>query len=245
MLRSLNEVMGYRISATDKDVGKVADFYFDDAALVVRYLVVDTGGWLSGRQVLISPESMGEPEWSAQRLPLSLSSEQIEKSPPVSADRPVSRQQEAALADYYRWAPYWPVAGMGAPVAVPVRSAGTAKEKKEDRGDPHLRSVNEVIGYRIRAASREIGKVDDVIADTDDWTIRYLVADIGSWLAGRKVLVSPGWITHISWHDRQMQTDLDPAVIEGSPEYDPSSLVNREYEMRLYDYYGRPRYWRE
>jgi sporulation protein YlmC with PRC-barrel domain len=244
VLRSLKELVGYKIGATDRDIGRLADVYFDDATMVVRHLVVDTGGWLSVRRVLIPPVSVGEPDWSAQRLPVSLSSKQVEQSPPGSADLPVSRQQEAALAEYYQWAPYWVGVGMAAPVVIPVpTSAKTHEEEEEASGDPHLRSLNEVMGYRIRAASREIGGVDDLIVDTDDWAIRYLVVDIGSWLAGRRVLVPPGWISRISWYEREIHTDLDGAVIEGSPSYDPAAPVNREYEVRLYDYYGRPRYW--
>ena len=62
MLRSLKELQGYTISATDGDIGSVHDFYFDDQHWTVRYLVVDTGGWLSGRRVLVSPLALGRPD---------------------------------------------------------------------------------------------------------------------------------------------------------------------------------------
>jgi stress response protein YsnF len=31
--------------------------------------------------------------------------------------------------------------------------------------------------------------------------------------------------------------------IKNSPEFDPAAPVNRAYEERLFDYYGRPKYW--
>ena len=56
MLRSMKDLNGFTIGATDGDIGKVAGCYFDDASYTVRYVVVDTGGWLSNRKVLLSPD---------------------------------------------------------------------------------------------------------------------------------------------------------------------------------------------
>src|SRR5687767_2340606 len=55
MLRNIKDLRGYVIRAIDGTIGKVDDFYFDDEDWGIRYLVVDTGSWLSGRKVLISP----------------------------------------------------------------------------------------------------------------------------------------------------------------------------------------------
>jgi hypothetical protein len=62
MLRSLNNLGGYAIVAIDGPIGHVKDFYFDDEAWVIRYLSVDTGSWLSSRNVLISPIAIGKPD---------------------------------------------------------------------------------------------------------------------------------------------------------------------------------------
>jgi len=70
MLRSTKELEHYAIGATDGDIGHVNDFYFDDDAWVVRYLVVDTGTWLAGRTVLISPISIRQPDWIKRTLPV-------------------------------------------------------------------------------------------------------------------------------------------------------------------------------
>lgn len=63
MLRSIEELRGYTIGAIDGDIGSVDDFYFDDERWAVRYLVADTGGWLGGRKVLITPPALREPDW--------------------------------------------------------------------------------------------------------------------------------------------------------------------------------------
>jgi hypothetical protein len=112
-----------------------------------------------------------------------------------------------------------------------------------EEGDPHLRSVGEVAGYHIEASDGEIGHIEDFIFDDETWKIRYVVVDTKNWLPGRKVLVSPLWVEDVSWRKRRVRVDLTQEEIKSSPEYDPTAPVNRQYEERLYDYYGRPRYW--
>jgi hypothetical protein len=227
----------------------VKDLYFDDHAWTVRYLVVDTGTWLPKRKVLISPESAGEPDWSAACIPLELTTKQVEGSPSVQSDKPVSRQHEQALSSYYDWSAYWipgavPAMGTMMPAGGPMVSAeGKAKPRSEPQGDPCLRSVKEVIGYHIHASDGEIGHVEDVIAETDDWIVRYLVIDTRNWLPGKKVLISPAWVDRFSWSEGEVHVLHSRQAIKDAPEFDPKAPINREYEVRLYDYYGAPKYW--
>jgi len=248
MLRSLKEIEGYRLDATDGELGRVKDFYFDDHAWVIRYLVADTGDWLPKRKVLISPEAAGEPDCSGRIVPVSLTTRQVERSPSIDADKPVSRQHEEQLAAYYNWPMYWspvgiPAAGMMPPGVVLRKPTEGKPAGGEEGGDPDLRSVREVIGYNIHAADGEIGHVNDFIADTEGWAIRYLVVDTRNWLPGKKVLLAPSWIERVSWSQRQVQVVPTREAVKGCPEFDPSTPINRQYEERLYDYYGVPRYW--
>jgi stress response protein YsnF len=249
MLRSTKDLRGYAIRATDGDIGKVHEFLFDDLAWIVRYLVVDTGNWLPGRQVLLWPGILGQPDWGTQSLPVGLTKEQVEHSPHISSDEPVSRQMETDLHTYYGWTPYWrgglPVFGLGAAAAAEM-IAHTAEEKDEEEeqeSDPHLRSTREVIGYHIQARDGEIGHVEDFVIYDESWFIRYLVINTRNWLPGRKVLVAPAWAEQVNWVERKVYVDLGRETIKNSPEFDPSMPINREYEVRLYDYYGRPKYW--
>ena len=102
MLRNVKDLRGYAIRATDGVIGEVDDLYFDDEDWAIRYLVVDTGNWLSGRKVLISPLAIGHPDWLGQLLPVSLTKAQVEGSPDIDTRKPVSRQQEAALLPLLR-----------------------------------------------------------------------------------------------------------------------------------------------
>jgi hypothetical protein len=209
---------------------------------------VDTGGWLSGRRVLICPEAMGEPNWIKRVIPVSLTKQQVEESPGVDSDKPVSRQEEQALAEYYAWPAYWgpvavPAVGAMPPAAVVAKPPEAEEAPAEPLGDPKLRSIKEVLGYHIHAADGQIGHVEDFIADTSSWVLRYLVVDTRNWLPGKKVLIAPPWIDRISWADRRVHVCLDRRAVEGAPMFHPEAPINREYEVLLYDYYGVPRYW--
>lgn len=264
MLRSIKELDNYTLRAVDGDIGKVIDFYFDDEHWAVRYLAIDTGGWLSGRQVLISPMSFRGANWEEQHFDVALTREQIEGSPDISTHQPISRQREQEYAQYYGYPQYWGgvelwgaagyapglMTGQLAALAAEEQAAAereraerTGDQPPEEQADAHLRSTDEVIGYYLEATDGEIGHVEDFIVDDDTWAIRYMVVDTRNWLPGRKVLVSPQWIASISWIEGQVRVDLTQETIKNSPEYDSHAPVNRDYEAQLYDYLGRPAYW--
>jgi uncharacterized protein YrrD len=262
MLRKLEAMSGFTIQAVDGEIGRVDDFLFDDQNWTIRYLVVDTGGWLSGRQVLISPVALESPQWEIETLPVNLTQEQVESSPEISRDQPVSRQQEEILHAHYGWPLYWagggPVqmgyAGMAGPPPASTIAAQAAvqrakvaaeqsQETQEESGDPNLRSVKEVTGYQIAATDGEIGHVTDFFASEQDWIIRYMLVKTRNWLPGRTVLIAPNWIERISWTESQVQVDLTREQIKDSPEYEPGHPVGREYETELYRHYGFPGYW--
>jgi hypothetical protein len=244
MLRSLKELQGYKALSLDGPIGNVHDFYLDDRIWGIRYLVVDLGGWLPGRKVLISPAALSQPDWEVQMFPLKLTKKEIESSPSIDIDKPISRQRQAELHRHYQWPMYWHASGMpvaGGVIAQPDVAAEKEDEHTEEQGDPRLRSTREVLGYHIQASDGEIGHVEDFIVEDTNWAINYIAVDTRNWLPGRKVLISPQWIEQIKWLERSVYIDLSQETIRNSPEYDPSTPVNREYEARLYDYYGRPK----
>lgn len=256
MLRSMKELIGYDIQARDGLIGHANDFYFDDQAWATRYLVVDTGPWILGRKVLISVYELEQPNWENRQFPLDLTKEQIENSPSILNDQPVSRQYEIELHNYYGWQPYWfspvgaPAPGVLPPAAVVPKSyqKKTKEEQQSQTGadqpaDPHLRSTEEVKGYTVQARDGDAGSIYDFIVDDESWLIRYLVVDTGPWILGRQVIFAPTWVEQISFADASVAIDLSRETIENSPSYDPSQPVNRDYEQVLHDYYGRPYYW--
>ena len=258
---SIKNLRGDTIHATDGDFGSVDDFLFDDQNWAIRYLVVDTGKWLPGRRVLISPASL-QTQRAPDELTTSLSKEQIKNSPDVYTDQPVSRQREAEYLNYYGYPYYWRgpalwgttaypfYAGGAMPMGYPDRVSGSAGsaaapgiERLPEAEDTHLRSAVEVMGYHIEATDGEIGHVEDFIVDDKSWVIRYMIVDTVNWWPGKQVVVAPEWITGVSWTNSRVNVDLSRQKIKNAPEYDPKTMVSREYEDRLYEYYSRPKYW--
>jgi hypothetical protein len=252
MLRSARSIFGYCLGAFDGEIGKVRDVLFDDREWIVRYFVADTGNWLADRLVLVSPSAVRRAEYDRRVLAVDLTRDQVNRSPLLESDRPVSRQKESELSRYYGWPMYWnPVmAGAGAGIMpgpwldLPAErdpEADGVSEPHEKAGDPHLRSAREVIGYHVEASDGAIGHVDDFICDEGGWVIQYVVVDTRNWWPARKVVMLPMWISGVSWETRRVRFDLPRETIRNGPEYDPAAAVNQETETLFYDYYGRPR----
>lgn len=250
MLRSMKDLTGFTIGATDGDIGQVETCYFDDASFTVRHLVVDTSRWLAGRKVLISPRAVRGIDWDAKRINAALTKAQVEQSPDIDTDRPVSRQREIEYDRYYGYPSYsagpylWGTHPAPFLLEPPPISSFEHEQRWEwEGGDPHLRSSAVVIGHHIAATDGDIGHVEDFLVDEATWAIRYMIVDTGNWWSGKKVLVSPGWIAHVDWDASKVEVDLTREQIRNSPEYDPSEPVQRGYETRLYGHYGRRGYW--
>ena len=262
MLRSLKDLENFTIAAIDGPIGQVKDFYFDDDAWAVRYLVVETGSWLDRRQVLISPIAIQQPDWAGRMLPMSITQAQVRHCPDIDTDRPVSRPQETDHLGHYGYPVYWGRMGLWGeglfPNALRPGFAGhgidgaerqreqaafaQAWQARHRQDDPRLRNGKSVIGHHIQAIDGEIGHVDGLLVDEETWAIRYLVANISSWWVGHQVLVAPQWITGVRWSDQSVSVELTRAAIQQAPPYDAGAELNRQRERGLYDHPGRNGY---
>lgn len=227
----MQDLKGERIVADDGHVGSVKDVYFDDERWAVRYLVVDTGEWLSGREVLISPACVPAQQ-ADEEIRVTLTREQVRNAPDTSQDPPLSRLQEAAHARYYGYPYYWAGPYLWGAASVPVPSQTTAAVRRgidreheemaqlaEQRArQSHVRSSAEVVGYKIRAADGDVGHVEDFLVDDETWAISDMVVDTRNWLPGKKVLVPPGAISDIDWENRQVSVRLTKEQLKRSPE---------------------------
>lgn len=246
MLRTAKDLHGYTIAASDGELGKVHDFYFDDDDWIVRYVVVDTGGWLDGRLVLISPHAVTGANGEEKALAVSLTKEQVKDSPGIETDLPFERQQEIKYRDYFGWPPYWSGVVTPTPALMELEVAVAAGQKQahvQPETTTHLRSANAVSGYSIAARDGHIGHVEDFLIDDDAWAIRYLEVDTRNWLPGKKVLVAPDWVESVDWAQSALVVKLTKDQIQSAPEYDDKTPVDREYEARLHEHYGVRSYW--
>jgi hypothetical protein len=245
MLNKVKSLTGYKLDSLDGEIGSVKEFYFDDQHWAIRYLVADTGNWLTGRQVLISPYALGVVNKGVRSISINLTNKQIEGSPSLDSDKPVSRQFEDAYYGYYGWPAYWdgPYLWGSYPYIVRDREKWARYARGEKAWDLHLRSTDAVNGSHIQAADGEVGHVEDFIVDDDTWAIRYLIIDTRNWWPGKKVLVSPQWIERVSWRESKVFIDLSRETIKQAPEYTEESLLTRDYESGLHRHYNRKGYW--
>ncbi len=251
MLRSAEELPGFAVHATDGNIGKVEDLYFDDRTWRIRYMVVDTGGWLTGRQVLISPVALRQPDWPGHQFPVSLTKQQVEDSPAILSDLPVSRQHEIDLHQYYGWPSYWgggmyPGEMLSFYPEISQLAKGPEKdpasyESPTDGGDPHLRSVRAVTGYHVQAVDGEIGHVEDFILDESTWAVRYLVVDTRNWLPGKRLLMSPRRIDEVIWPEARVRAHLTQHEVKEAPEYHRGMTIDAQYEEAVHAHYRRAR----
>jgi hypothetical protein len=242
MLRTVKAMKGFSIGAKDGDIGETVDFVFDDKAWTIRYVVVDTGKWLSGRRVLISPIVVGPADWENKRIPVLLNQEQVKNSPDISLNEELSQQDEIKYYDHFGWPYYWMGDDIWGPASVPTELAleGIERQKvlTESINQSHLRSAQEVIDYSIKSTDGDIGRVSDFIADDTQWTIRYIVVDTRTWWPGKKVLVAPQWIAHVDWRNSNVYLNLSQNQIKTGPEFHPSDFKHN-YDQELYENRGR------
>jgi uncharacterized protein YrrD len=255
MKRNLKSLTGFTMGATDGEVGKVVDFYFDDHSWTVRYIIVETGSLMHHRKVLISPESLLNVDWDNKVFPVNLTTEQIKTSPDINTERPVERQQEIELHKHYPWSNYWTgglgpgslwgggigtTGMMGGSVEIfdsPLRKEEDSPHTPEPGGDPQLRSYGKVKSYMINATDGAIGNVEDFVVDDGTWQIELLVVDTGNWLPGKKVLISPRWIKEIDWAMTTVIVNVSTDKVKHSPKYDPSKPIEDDHHTDLHNYY--------
>lgn len=258
MLHSQKDIEKCVIGASDGDIGQVTDLYFGDQAWVIRYLIVDTGTWLAERKVLISPISICSSDWQAQRLAVGITRVQVENSPAIDTDQPVSRQHEVQYFGHYGYPTYWDGGGMWGggvlPIGLyPVASDTATQQRNAERvkteraqhadDDPHLRSCAAVIGYHIHANDGEVGHIEGFLIDDESWAIRYLVVNTSNWLLGHLVLIAPEWISGVHWLDQTVTVDLSCEALKTAPSYEATTELSRQYETDLYTHYARAPYW--
>lgn len=252
MLHPVNKLKGYTLDSLDGEIGKVKEFYFDDALWTIRYLVADTGHWLSHRQVLISPHALIAAVQDEKRIQVKLTKKQIEESPSLDSDKPVSRQFESSYNGHFGWSGHWkgtypmpginPYFGITNP-PVPTSQNMPVPTIQLEEGDPHLRSTKDITGYHIEAQDGAIGHLEDILIDDETWMIRYLVIDTNNWWPGKKVLISPQWIERVLLEESKVFINLTRESIKNSPEYTETSLVTRDYELKMHTHYKRDGYW--
>lgn len=258
MIFRASKLKGAELVAKDGVLGEVKEFLFTDDEFKVRYLVVDTGGFLAQHPVLISPHSVTGIDPRGV-VGVRLTREQVKNSPAIDTAAPVSRTQESALNQYYGWPQYWGglgIAGMGAaPVLMPRATmsvdlagadpmaafadpkAGDIENIRGDvdageRQDNHLHSSSDIRGYKIQAVDGEtFGSVDDILIDDGEWSLDYFVVDTVSWVPSDSVILQPSWVVGLDRSARVVKLNVTKDVVFGAPVFDADNLPHHPRDL--------------
>jgi len=235
MLRTLDNLLGYRVVAIDGEIGRVRDFLFDDTSWKLRYVVVETGLLLSNRRVLVAPPALGRIVSGKREFRVLLTMEDVRNSPDIDTDKPVSRQQEHAITARYGW----PVPDRMISVD-PAFTADRDDHETAGNGDNHLRSFLEVSTYQIVHAGASLGIAENVVIDDASWVLRFLIIGFDGWFRSVQAAISVDLIGRISFADGIITTSMTREEFDKLPVFDPKAPVNREERLVYFDYRGRP-----
>ncbi len=246
MLRSIKQLYGDKLGASDGEIGHVKDFYFDDQNWAVRYVVADTGSWLPGRQVLLSPHAFGNLDQTGNVLRMNLTRKQIENSPAIELHKPVSRQYEEEYYRYYGWPFYWQGGGLWGMSGFPILELppkplpgepAPASDRHSESADAHLRSTQAVSGYHLQASDGTVGHVCDFMVDAQSWAIRQLAIKTGHRFSGKEVEIPTRAVDRISWDESKLFVNLTKAAVEQSPAHpvSPFSAIGVAEKPQMFD----------
>ena len=247
MIWNSSAIKGFAIHAIDGNLGTVTDILFEDANWTARWLEVDTGHWLPGRKVLIPCSALNAIDRNSGLLSVNLTKQQVKDSPTTDTHKTVSRQHEFNIYEFYGLGPYWGggLYPLSNAMAVPFRAPPPPDLQTEAKAppapshdDPHLRSVQALIGYHIHATDGEIGHTADFLIDDETWVIRYIKIDTRNWWPGRQVLISPQLVTQISWEGRLIHVNVERQKVKDSPEYQDQMTVDGAYDEKMRAYYS-------
>ena len=234
MLFNIQETYGRTLTAQDGEIGQIKDFFFDDKTWVIRYLVVDTGAWLPGRLVLLTPHALGKWDPYGKTLHVNLNKLQIEKSPPIETHAPISREYELEYYRYYGLPNYWEGAGMwglgGFPAMLPPPSTESQTfPPHTHRADKHLQSARAVESYQIHEVDGMLGKVSGFKVDDKSWAIREVLVEAGHWYSGKQILLRTNQIERISYAESTVFVSVTRDEIQRTQE---NHLVHADADQR-------------
>lgn len=194
MLCDLNILFEAPITASDGEAGRVRDFLFNDQSWDIRYLVVDMGNWLRRHDVVVPVTALDLPDWKTKTCHTCLSKEQLRDCPGVDTKKPVSRQQELAMREYFGPLACWADARFGM-TSIPAFAKFAAPAGENS----HLRSACRLMGHRVWATDGNMGQLHGFVMDEGTWHIKYLEVSVSGWHDQSITLIPSEWVDRISW----------------------------------------------
>jgi sporulation protein YlmC with PRC-barrel domain len=247
MKHRLKYLKNYKIKTKDEESGDIKDFLFDEHSWKVRYAEADFGSFFSAKRLLVPRVFLGEPDESESEIPAAIVKDKIASCPAPDAHFPVSREFEIKMNQYYEIDNYW------APdVLPPAGATGTyfpprplhppekvRDEVSEDDVNSKLRSFKEIKGYDIKAQDGTFGEVYDLIIDSEDYQIVYLIIDTEGWLPwSKKVQIPISYLSSISYAYERINMNLTKESLKNAPEFDAKKIREEQHEKTVFEFFA-------
>lgn len=204
-----SDLKTYNIDASDGEMGKIKDVYFDDEKWAIRYAVIDTRKWLPGRKVLLSPRSFINLNEANENLEVEYDKETIRNSPSIMDEQAVSKEAENSIIGYYGWSRYWignPLWGIeNGSLDEPTEEKIMHDQQIDEQQEYDLRSEDETIGFKVHASDGKVGRVADMIYDNEYWKTQYIVVRSSESMVEDQYLVyTPEDIESVDWFEEDI-----------------------------------------
>lgn len=222
-MQGLKHLFGFRVCATDEDIGKVEDFFVDDRAWQVRYMLVRTGGMFSGASAVIPAACLGRSDSTARKIPVKFSKAELEGLAEAGV-KPVAEEMRALLKALYGRSDDRRDRGF-----IRVGCPSTQNDAASS-----LRSVRELASYQIETRTGPCGLCTDLLADVDEWSVPYLVVNTKEWRPHGHVLAPTTWVSEISWRDMEIVVGTSREKLQKAQRFDPASHEIRPQQRSLH-----------
>ena len=224
MLRLANYLIGSRVHGSDGGSGHVHDLYFDEHSWGVRHVVVDTGYWLAGRHVVVSPQSIVSVNWSRREFETLLTGENTDGSHAVKRLPAASSEHHMTLDEYFNVLFFWTSGDLVSPVASTVAGSDGCLADNS-----YLHSVRGVLNYSVRAADAEVGHVRDVVIDDQSWAVNAILVDRRRQLSSDRLIIPSGSVESISWPELSMR--VRPTMEDAHGSHRPGEDTGRRVRI--------------
>lgn len=227
VLRRARELSGRGVVAPDGQVGKVDDLVFDPLVWTVQYAVVRLSGLL-GRVRLLVPREVIQDQKDGH-LEVAVSKSELTSTALYEVRDLRARGRETA-----------PDSGTQGQLQLQPGGENRLTGARTAL-DPNLQLAKDIIGYRIRTADGDIGRVRDFIINPATWIILCVVASTRVWLPSKRILLPVPWIDDIDRKEHRVGTHLERRDLRGAPHFDRTRRLTMEGIDELFPYYADPK----
>lgn len=230
-MHRLSKLLALQLHTAEGPFGTIVDLCLEQRSWALRYLVADIGSWLPGRKILVSPTTVGVPDWGNNQLPIRMNRFEATNSPYFDTDEPLTRQREEQLVIYHGWPKYWTSAAgpdvahldesdaiaEGSHNGPVVSSEANCSNLPAQNGGPRCQSVHKLAGCPIIARDGAAGHVVDLLTDTESWKILFLLVDTGTRFSGKTVVLRISAVSDVVTETGQISVERSKQQIESAP----------------------------